>query len=103
MLSLHAYIHTCIHTHVRTYVRTYIHKIYLNRNLSVAKKAETKVKLSDKSPNCHEKKHISQCYNDMYTYIHKLYLNTNLSVAKKANVFVLRVIDTMKRQILIRI
>ena len=50
-----------------------------------------------------KKKHISKCYNDMYTYIHKLYLNTNLSVAKKANVFVLRVIDTMKRQILIRI
>lgn len=63
--------------------------------MSVAKKAETKVKLSDKSPDSHEKKnHISQCYNDMHTCIHKLYLNTNLSVAKKANVFVLRVIGT---------
>ena len=40
---------------VRTYVHTYIHKLYLNTNLSVAKKAETKVKLSDKSPNSHEK------------------------------------------------
>ena len=51
---------TYIHTHVRTYIHTYIHKLYLNTNLSVAKKAETKVKLSDKSPNSHEKKtHIS--------------------------------------------
>ena len=42
------------------YIHTYIHKLYLNTNLSVAKKAETKVKLSDKSPNSHEKKtHIS--------------------------------------------
>ena len=38
------------------YIHTYIHKLYLNKNLSVAKKAETKVKLSDKSPNSHEKK-----------------------------------------------
>ena len=38
------------------YIHTYIHKLYLNTNLSVAKKAETKVKLSDKSPNSHEKK-----------------------------------------------
>ena len=37
------------------YIHTYIHKLYLNTNLSVAKKAETKVKLSDKSPNSHEK------------------------------------------------
>ena len=43
-----------------TYIHTYIHKLYLNTNLSVAKKAETKVKLSDKSPNSHKKKtHIS--------------------------------------------
>ena len=56
MLSLHTYIHTYIHTYVRMYIHTYIHKLYLNTNLSVAKKAETKVKLSDKSPNSHEKK-----------------------------------------------
>ena len=73
-----------VRMYIHTYIHTYIHKFYLNTNLSVAKKAETKVKLSDKSPNSHEKKHISQCYNDMHTCIHKLYLNTNLSVAKKS-------------------
>ena len=56
--------------YVRMYIHTYIHKLYLNTNLSVAKKAETKVKLSDKSPNSHEKKtHISmlQWHAHMHT------------------------------------
>ena len=45
-----------IRMYIHTYIHTYIHKLHLNTNLSVAKKAETKVKLSDKSPNSHEKK-----------------------------------------------
>ena len=44
-----------VRMYIHTYIHTYIHKLYLNTNLSVAKKAETKVKLSDKSPNSHEK------------------------------------------------
>ena len=60
MTSLLIVMKKTTYLNVRTYVHTYIHKLYLNTNLSVAKKAETKVKLSDKSPNSHEKKtHIS--------------------------------------------